>query len=240
MATTPLFNPRPQIQVLSLANGGSCLIVDDALLDPERLLQFALAERDTFRPVDFNAFPGIYRLLPQPAFAALSDFFLEHMRRRFDARRLLSMHARYSMVTLPPTALRPYQWICHSDAADVRADQSIQACVLYLFKDTSLGGTSFYEPRRSVEETARFFSDSSTLSSEAFTQKYGLEPGYMLRSNDYFTQTGSVEARWNRMIFYNGAMLHSGDISAPEKLSSDPLRGRLTINGFFTSRRHAA
>ncbi len=36
---------------------------------------------------------------------------------------------------------------------------------------------------------------------------------------------------------YDGAMLHSGDILSPEKLASDPATGRLTLNGFFTSRR---
>jgi hypothetical protein len=46
-------------------------------------------------------------------------------------------------------------------------------------------------------------------------------------------------AKWNRLIFYDGAMLHSGDIRRPEKLSADPRAGRLTLNGFFTSRRHA-
>ena len=40
------------------------------------------------------------------------------------------------------------------------------------------------------------------------------------------------------MIFYDGSILHSGDILAPEKLSADPRIGRLTLNGFFTSRRN--
>jgi len=48
-----------------------------------------------------------------------------------------------------------------------------------------------------------------------------------------------IDAKWNRLIFYDGAMLHSGDIRLPERLSADPRRGRLTLNGFFTSRRHA-
>jgi Family of unknown function (DUF6445) len=33
-------------------------------------------------------------------------------------------------------------------------------------------------------------------------------------------------------------VLHSGDIAAPDKLTSDPLTGRLTLNGFFTSGRN--
>jgi hypothetical protein len=49
-----------------------------------------------------------------------------------------------------------------------------------------------------------------------------------------------VPAKWNRLIFYDGGMLHSGDIRKPERMSPDPRVGRLTLNGFFTSRRRAA
>ncbi|MEO7432656.1 MAG: DUF6445 family protein [Dokdonella sp.] len=70
--------------------------------------------------------------------------------------------------------------------------------------------------------------------------RHGIAAGYMTGSNRWFNQTASVPARWNRMIFYDGAVLHSGDIGAPEKLDGDPGRGRLTLNGFFVSRRHAA
>jgi len=157
----------------------------------------------------------------------------------FDARRLVQMHCRLAMVTLPPQVLRPYQWLCHSDNFDLAAAQSIQASVLYLFKDAALGGTRFYEPTRSPGETRQLFADSTTMTGEAFTQRYGIQPGYIHASNAYFTQIGGVPARWNRLIFYDGSLLHSGDITQPEKLSADPLKGRLTLNGFFTCRRNA-
>lgn len=143
------------------------------------------------------------------------------------------------MVTVAPRALRPYQWLCHSDNFALAPTQSIQACVLYLFKDAGLGGTSFYEPTHSLAETTKLFADSARLDSEAFTQRYGIQPGYMRGSNTYFTHMGSVSARWNRLIFYDGSVLHSGDINASEVLSNDPGKGRLTLNGFFTCRRNA-
>jgi hypothetical protein len=39
-------------------------------------------------------------------------------------------------------------------------------------------------------------------------------------------------------LFFDGWILHSGDIPQPQRLIADPLTGRLTFNGFFTSRRH--
>jgi hypothetical protein len=63
-------------------------------------------------------------------------------------------------------------------------------------------------------------------------------PHYLAESNSWFERVASVPARWNRCIFFDGFGFHSGDIPMPEKLSADPLTGRLTVNGFFTSRRH--
>ncbi|MGH9693519.1 MAG: DUF6445 family protein, partial [Bryobacteraceae bacterium] len=66
-----------------------------------------------------------------------------------------------------------------------------------------------------------------------------ISPGYMIGDNDFFARTGTIPARWNRMIFYDGSLLHSGDIETPERLTNDPATGRLTFNGFFTARRNA-
>jgi hypothetical protein len=233
-----VFNPRPQIERVRLSNGQFCFVIDEALVDPDALVQFAAANRTAFSPVNFSAYPGHYLEMPAPIAGRLNDFFAQHACRAFDAYHTLYVQCRLSLVTLPPQALRPYQSICHADGRHVEAGHSIQASVLYLFKDESLGGTSFYEPVRSALETARLFDDASTLSSEAFTQKYGIAQGYICASNDWFAHIGRVAAKWNRIIFYDGAMLHSGDIFVPEKLSADPLSGRLTLNGFFTSRRN--
>jgi hypothetical protein len=232
-----IFRPQPSIEQLRFSNGFSCFIVDNALEEPERLVQFAIDRREQFRNVDFNAYPGIFLLTA--AFAnGLTQFFNQHVRRLFDARRVVQMHCRLSMVTLAPQALRPYQRMCHRDRAALDARHSIQASILYLFKDSGLGGTSFYEPARPAEEIAGLFRDASTLPGDAFDEKHPIQPGYMCGSNRYFNCVGTVPARWNRIIFYDGYALHSGDILAPERLSDDPSAGRLTLNAFFSSRRN--
>ena len=234
-----LFNPQPRVDLVRLANGQACYVIDDALLAPARVRARACAQREMFRNVDFNAYPGTYLIASAEMQQALRDFFLMHIRRLFDARRVLDMHCRYSMVTLPPQCLSPRQRLCHRDSVNVPPQQSIQASVLYLFDDVSLGGTSFYEPACGEHEAALLFHEASTLSSEAFEHKYGMAAGYMVGSNRWFLQIGSVPAKWNRLIFYDGSTLHTGDITAPEKLSDDPACGRLTLNGFFTCRRNA-
>jgi hypothetical protein len=235
----PVFNPGARIERVPLSNGSSYFVIDDALVDPERMVRFAVENLEHFRNVDFNAYPGVFLLTPVIA-VGLSQFFNQHIRRLFDARRLLHMHCRLSMVTLPSDALRPFQRMCHRDIPVLEPRHSIQASILYLFKDSRLGGTSFYEPARPQEEMVALFTDASTLPSQAFDIKYRLQPGYQFGSNHYFACVGTAQAKWNRLIFYDGYTLHSGDIMAPERLTADPMSGRLTLNAFFTCRRNVS
>ena len=231
------FTDQPRIERARFSNGTSCFIVDNALSDPDRVVRFAVARSQQFRNVDFNAYPGIF--LATPTFdKSLVQFFNRYIRALFDSRRLVHMQSRLSMVTLAPHALRPYQRMCHRDLAAVDVRHSIQASVLYLFNDAGLGGTSFYEPARPAEDMAELFTDANTLPAAAFDRKYPLQSGYLCGTNDYFTCVGTIPAQWNRIIFYDGYVLHSGDISAPERLCADPSSGRLTLNAFFSSRRH--
>jgi hypothetical protein len=233
-----LFNPRAEVGVVRFDERHFCLVVDDALLEPERHLHYAATQRQEFRPVDFNAYPGLYLQAPSALVRDFRDLFQWRLRRHFDARRSIDVRCRYSMVTLAPRTLRPLQWLCHRDDVRLPARLSMQASVLYLFRNPQLGGTSFFAPLRSAAETDALFQDAARLTPEAFAHKHGMAHGYMRESNGYFQLLGSIPARWNRLIVYDGGMLHTGDIGAPELLSDDPLSGRLTLNGFFTSTRH--
>jgi hypothetical protein len=235
-----MLNPNATIEVVRFDEQHFCLVIDDALLEPEQQLQYAATHQPEFRPVDFNAYPGIYLPAPAALIRELRDLFLSRARRHFNARRSVAVHCRFSMVTLAPRALRPLQWLCHRDDVRLPAHLGMQASVLYLFRNPRLGGTSFYAPARPAAEIDALLADARRLAPDAFTHKYGIDCGYMQKTNDYFHLLGNIPGQWNRLIFYDGGMLHSGDISAPELLSADPLVGRLTLNGFFTSTRNLA
>jgi hypothetical protein len=51
-------------------------------------------------------------------------------------------------------------------------------------------------------------------------------------SDDFFEQIGAVEAVPDRMIIYQGSLLHSGIIPKASNFSEDPREGRLTANIF--------
>lgn len=235
-----LFNPQPRVERRQFSDGQSCLVIEDALSDPQRLRQFALQQRERFAQAPFNAYPGIELAMPDEFRLQLADFFARHVRSLLGGRRTLKMACRLAMTTTPAAALEPRQRICHRDSAWVAPEQRIAASVLYLFEDPALGGTSFYAPKLAPAETERLVHDSSTLDNEAFTRQYRLAPAYMTGSNEFFERIGGVDARWNRMVFYDGRTFHSGDIGSPQALSADPMHGRLTVNGFFTCSRNAS
>lgn len=230
----PAFNPRPRIESVEIAPGQQAHVIDDVLLNPEALVDLAVQHRAQFQRPAGYAYPGVEWWMPPDFAGRLDDFFRIHIRRLLGGRRTLAMSCRLSMVDFAPHELAPRQWSCHRDVNDVHPGQCAAASVLYLFHEPALGGTSFYRPKRPPAEIDRLVRDAVAMDGAAFTQRHGVAPGYMAGSNDHFERTASLPARWNRMVFYDGTVFHSGDIGSPQALVADPRAGRLTLNGFFS------
>jgi len=58
------------------------------------------------------------------------------------------------------------------------------------------------------------------------------DSGYFHGSDEFFEQIGAVEAVPDRMIIFQGSLLHSGIIPPDMPLTGDPRQGRLTANIF--------
>ncbi|MCB1552718.1 MAG: hypothetical protein KDJ14_02825 [Xanthomonadales bacterium] len=233
-----MFNPHPIVQSLPLFGGHHCWIIDDALIEPQRWVERAAAFAEHFERTRGNAFPGPEFRLPEPMTAALDGFLARTVRTSLSARRTLQAYSRLSIVTDPPERLEPRQWICHRDRMQVPPGQRVLASVLYLFDDPRLGGTAFFVPTCESSTADLLVHESGVLDAAAFSAKYGIEPGYP-DDNAWFRRVAVAPPRFNRIIFYDGALFHSSHIPHPELLSADPRRGRLTLNGFFTCRRSA-
>lgn len=230
------FNPAAKLQVLPIAPGRPCVVVDDALANPEGLRAWAATQ--TFQPPAYP-YPGLVCDMPGDMNARVADFFSQRVRAHLGVRRALDLSLRLSVISTPPEQLAPVQWQCHRDRlADDRGDLLFAAAVLYLFHDAGLGGTAFYEPRQSIAATEQLVADSQQLDTHGFSRRYGLQPSYMADSNAYFERTARVPAAWNRLIFYDGSAFHSAEVD-PARLSTSPLQGRLTLNSFITCKRSA-
>jgi hypothetical protein len=229
------FNPTARVSAVPIAPGEFCIVVDEALANPRGLIDWAAMQQ--FRPPEGFPYPGVLLDAPPAVSAIVGDYFAQYVRARLGGRRTLSTTVRLSLVTLSPRELRPVQWQCHRDRlGPTPEDLRLAAMVTYLFRDTELGGTSFYRPRLGDAETERLINDAGCMTAADFSLRYDLEAGYLSGTNRYFERLAQVPAAWNRMLFYNGDLFHCGDITAPARLSADPRTGRLTLNGFFTCR----
>jgi Family of unknown function (DUF6445) len=233
-----MFSPNPRIETIPIAGRHVCHVIDDALLDPDALVDYADAHLRDFVETRHNAYPGPELRMPDGFSAQLDAFFAQHLRRAFDVRRTERMYSRLAITATPPERLAPSQSICHVDRLSVEPQHRIVASVLYLFHDERLGGTSFYAPKHPPEVILPMIEDSGTMDAETFRARYGIATGYMTDSNAWFEKLATVPARYNRIVFYEGTLFHSGEIAHPELLSRDPRQGRLSLNGFFTCRRN--
>ena len=59
------FNPHARLERVDFDGQPICYVLDQALLDPERLVDYAQAEQARFQQAPFNAYPG--REMPMPA-----------------------------------------------------------------------------------------------------------------------------------------------------------------------------
>jgi tryptophan halogenase len=231
-------NPDARIEVMTLADGARVFIVDDFAQDPDALVALLQADQQRFQAVPGHPYPGPQLALPDGMLGELDAFFRQRLGGALQLGAPLGAMARFSRVVQDPATLDARQRLCHRDDSGLAADETVAAAVHYLFKDEQLGGTVFFRPLMSEADTARLRHDADLLDASAFGDKYGIAPGYMTDSNRHFEVIGRVPARWNRAIFYDGAIFHSGDIrwaAAKAGYLADP--GRLTINAFFKSRK---
>lgn len=235
-----MFNLHARIERVTLAPGCHAWVVDDALLAPQVLRDWAVRHREFFEPSPYNAYPGLeWRMGPEVS-APLGDFFATHLRQAMGARRTVSLYSRLSIATLQPLQLSPLQRLCHRDRLGAVQGQCVAACTLYLFDEPALGGTGFYAPRRPLQALDADIRRWNTMSSEDFTAELGAAPAYLVDSNAHFELLGTVPAAFNRAVFYDGGAFHSSHITEPRRLTDEPAKGRLTLNGFFLCRRAAS
>src|SRR5437588_512191 len=166
------FDPAPRVSAVPIVPGEFCIVVDQALANPDGLVGWAAMQ--DFRPPQGFPYPGVIVDAPPAVSAMVGDYFAQYVRGRLGGRRTLSTTVRLSLVTLSPHELRPVQWQCHRDRlGPAPHDLRLAGMVAYLFRDTELGGTSFYRSLLSDEETERMINDAGRMSAAEFSARYG-------------------------------------------------------------------
>jgi len=214
-----------------------CVIVDDFLEKPHELVELAASRSDEFSNAN-SFYPGVYIDVDDDAMTDIYRFIRFQMTRQFPfLRGNLKFSTYLSMVTCRPDDLSPPQRICHTDPAP-DPGRTPYAALIYLFDNEALGGTSFFEYRKKfellkeVEAIERYDPDKATKILLENFPTFRKKASYMTESNEIAELLCTIPARFNRMIFYSGQIPHNAAIRAPELLTNDCRKGRLTLNVF--------
>lgn len=235
-AVRPMVNPRPLVSVVPIFDGHQCVVVDNFLAEPEIMVEYAALEHRHFVDSADNYYPGPELPLTGRIVASMQEAFLLHARTPLKARRVLSINSRLSLVTRRPEQLLPGQRIPHRDSYGLGPMEGVGAMVLYLFKDERLGGTSFFKPKLPLEEIEAWLLELKRMDRAGDAPSSTSEPTFAIASDAHFEKVLTVEPKFNRAIFYNGGLFHSGFITRPDLMVDDPTVGRLTVNAFLKLR----
>lgn len=206
--------------------------LDGASGDPAAIIEIAAALAPF--PADHGTYyPGVRRHITAADAAArgyvdrLLTAAVPYIGGGFDFNGFDLLEASFSMVTAAPDALIPPQRIPHFDSTDPG-----YVALLHYLSDTP--GTAFYRQRMTGIETVTERNMASFIHT-AKRESPGLA-GYTRGSNAYFEQIGEVAGVADRLVIYQGCLLHSGIIPEGMTFSDDPRRGRLTANIFIKGR----
>ncbi len=209
------------------------LVIDDFLPEARRVVDLAAAMAP-FPPEGETAYPGRRRQI-YPNDAA-SRYVLAAMKvaapvigETFGCAGFGLLEASFSLVTTPPEALSTVQRLPHYDWADPNI-----FAVLHHLHDLPDTGTSFY--RHIASGVERVDSETAPRLRQAMQDedaRLGVAEGFAAGTGERYERIFRVEGRFNRLVIYQGALLHSGDIPPDFAFSSDPRTGRLTANIFI-------
>jgi hypothetical protein len=206
------------------------LIIDDFFDSPEALVD--QAGTCAFQPVTDKYYPGVRARAPNSYIETVVARTDGLIREAFGlgGKWLAGADFDFSMVTTPPAELHLLQRLPHFDATDM-----CQIAVLHYLCTLDNGGTSFYRHRGTGFETITLERRDRYLKAlDADLKALGMpDQVYIGGDTKIFERIGGVEAAFNRLVVYRGAVLHSGDIPRDFGFAHDVRAGRLTVNTFL-------
>lgn len=229
-------NPDITLDVVEPDPALRCVVVDDLLLDPGAVVNFARENRGRFRQPS-RAYPGLTLPVEDRAAAPLHHLVRAELSRLYPfCRTGIEFQTLLSLTTLAPEDFTWIQRLPHTDPKR-EPDRANYAAVLYLFDDPELGGTGFYRWRDPEfwAEIGRMQREDADGIEPLLTERFAMfrdPPRYVTESTDAVELIAAAPARFNRLVFYSGDIPHSAWIPHPDRLTDDPATGRLTLNLF--------
>lgn len=216
---------------------GNCQAPVVVIDDFSGVLEVIISAADALAPYDKagNYYPGLRRVITEAD--QMANEYVERacqdaaqfIAGAFDVEGFDLIEASFSMVTSDPAELNPAQRAPHFDSTD-----SKYFALLHYLRVPEGTGTAFYRQRSTgIERVTEVNVSTFVRTADAEAALLAPNSGYITGSNDFFEQIGAIEAVADRLIIYQGSLLHSGIIPPTMNFSPDPRVGRLTANFFL-------
>jgi hypothetical protein len=209
------------------------VVIDEFSGDAEQVARLAEVLAP-FPDVSDNYYPGVRGMIDesQPeAFAYIQKTCQEaaqFIAGAFEIDSFDLLRASFSIVTKSPSELSEPQRAPHFDSTDQK-----YLAILHYLRVPEGSGTAFFRQRATQIERV------TKANVDAFMQRFQMDilllspdSGYIHGSNQFYEQIGAVEGIADRLVIYQGSLLHSGIIPSGMSFSDDPREGRLTANIF--------
>jgi hypothetical protein len=223
------------IQVHEIGHDKNRVVVIDNFLPDARRAVAAAAALAPFPPETDTAYPGLRRVVTSADGTA--DAYMVSVLEQaapfiggvFDADSFDLLEASFSLVTRRGADLAATQRVPHFDSPDPGL-----LAVLHYLNDIPGTGTCFYRHRATGIErvTVDLMPALRDAAAQELAQFGQPKPGFIGDSDERYEKILHVDGRFNRLLIYQGAMLHSGFIPNDFAFSADPRAGRLTGNLF--------
>jgi len=181
-----------------------------------------------------NYYPGLRRIIQRADAEAyayveqLCEAAGPFIAGAFDIEGFTLTEASFSIVTTAPADLSPPQRAPHFDSTDPK-----HYALLHYLRVPKGSGTAFYRQRSTgIERVTEANVARFVTTAEREAALLPRDSGYISDSDEYFEQVAAVEAVPDRLLIYQGGLLHSGIIPDGMSFSPDPREGRLTANLF--------
>jgi len=191
-----------------------------------------------FPELQGNYYPGRRRLIGSdegPASQYVEDVCRESAQfiaGAFDIESFALLEASFSLVTTRPSELSRPQRAPHFDSPDPK-----HFALLHYLSVPASSGTAFYRHRATgIERVTEGNIAQFVTTAERDAALLAADSGYISGSDQFFEQVEAIEAVPDRLLIYQGGLLHSGIIPPAMSFSSDPREGRLTANLFVLGR----
>lgn len=213
---------------------GRVVVIDDFMANAGQVVDIA-ASLAPFPQVANHYYPGQRRIVmpEEPAFQYI-DYVCHQiaplLRQAYGVERFRITEAGFSMVTQAPQDIQMIQRVPHFDTFNPK-----DFAILHYLSQPEKGGTGFYRHKRTgfeIMTEARHPAFREALDEDV--RAYGEpEVAYISGSTPAFERIAHFDGHFNRMLIYQGALLHSGQIPDGFDFDPDPRKGRLTGNIFL-------